>query len=96
MAKLPIVFSYNYSNQPFVLVEDYQELELQKIPLELRGELDAWVLFMHEVFDHLKGFRDEASRQQAVEEYHRLCELLESAGLDFERDEWWNHKNAKP
>jgi hypothetical protein len=92
MAKLPLVFSYNYSNEPFVVVDEHQELEMQKVSVEVRAELANWAVFMHEAFDHLKGFRDEASRQQAVEEYHRLCELLDVAGVEFERDEWWNKK----
>jgi len=95
MAKLPLVFSYNYSNEPFVVVDEHQELEMQKVSVELRDQLANWARFMHEAFDHLKGFRDEASRQQAVEEYHRLCELLDAAGVYFQRDEWWNRKKSK-
>ena len=95
MAQLPLVFSYNYSNVPFVVVDEHHELEMHKVSVALREALEKWAVFMHEAFDHLNGFRDEASRQQAVEEYHRLCELLDAAGVDFERDEWWNRKKSK-
>ena len=92
MTKLPLVFSYNYSKFPFVISQDWQELEIKKASVELREDLEAWAVFMHEVFDHETAFGDEASWQRAVEEYRRLCELLDSAGVDFERDEWWNQK----
>lgn len=85
--------TYNYSNSPFEqLGDEHSTFADERISPALRQQFRDWAVFMHEAFDHLKGFRDEASRQQAVEEYLRLCELLESAGLDFERDEWWNKK----
>jgi hypothetical protein len=95
MAKLPLVFSYNYSNMPFVVVDEHHELEMKKVSVELREALETWALNMHEAFDPLIGFGDEASRQQAVEEYHRLCEILDAAGVYFQRDEWWNRKKSK-